>query len=327
MTIEPIEPVVPTARTEPDAAHLYRQMALIRRFEQVAYRAYEEGDVYGTVHVSIGQEAVSVGVIDALRATDTVLSHHRGHGHALAKGVDPNRLMAELCGRADGVSRGKGGSMHATDVAHGFLGTLAVVGASIPLAVGYALAQQLTGTGDVCVAFFGDGAANQGVLYESMNLAALWHLPVIFVCENNSYAITTAAGDSTAGEGIAARARAFGLDGVLVDGQDVLAVRETTERMAEAARAGRPGLIECSTYRFMGHSRGDPSHGVYRTKAELEEWKNRDPLEVLATAAGLSGERVAELQAEAQRAAADALAFARSSPLPDESSLMEDVRA
>jgi TPP-dependent pyruvate/acetoin dehydrogenase alpha subunit len=310
-----------------NAEELYGRMALIRRFEQVAYRAYEEGDVYGTVHVSIGQEAVAVGVIDALRATDTVLSHHRGHGHALAKGVDPNRLMAELCGRADGVSRGKGGSMHATDVGHGFLGTLAVVGAAIPLAVGYALAQKLTDTGAVCAAFFGDGAANQGVLYESMNLAALWDLPVLFVCENNSYAITTAAGDSTAGDGIAARARAFGLDAAVVDGQDVLAVRETTERMAAAARSGRPGLIECTTYRFMGHSRGDPAHGVYRTKAELEEWKARDPLEVLAAAAGLPDERTASLWAEAQKVAAEALEFARNSPAPPESSLMEDVKA
>ncbi len=308
-----------------DAADLYRQMALIRRFEQVAYRAYEDGDVYGTVHVSIGQEAVAVGVIDVLRDTDTVLSHHRGHGHALAKGVDPDRLMAELCGRADGVSHGKGGSMHATDLSHGFLGTLAVVGAAIPLAVGYALAQQLTSSGAVCVVFFGDGGANQGVLYESMNLAALWRLPVVFVCENNSYAITTHATESTAGEGVAARARAFGLDGVVADGQDVLSVREAAGRMVEAARSGRPGLLECRTYRFMGHSRGDPSHGVYRTKAELEEWKTRDPLEVLATAAGLSSDTVAEYQSEAQRVAAEALAYARRSPLPPESSLTEDV--
>jgi acetoin:2,6-dichlorophenolindophenol oxidoreductase subunit alpha len=307
------------------AAELYGRMALIRRFEQVAYRAYEEGDVHGTVHVGIGQEAVAVGVVGALRETDSVLSHHRGHGHALAKGVDPNRLMAELCGRADGVSHGKGGSMHATDLSHGFLGTLAVVGAAIPLAVGYALAQRLTGTGAVCVVFFGDGAANQGVLYESMNLAALWELPVLFVCENNSYAITTPAGESTAGDGVTARARAFGLDAVQVDGQDVLAVRQAAERMVAAARAGGPGLLECRTYRFMGHSRGDPSHGVYRTKAELEEWKSRDPLEVLAATAGLSGSRTGELQDEAQRIAAEALEFARRSPVPDDSSLMEDV--
>lgn len=309
------------------AADMYLRMAVIRRFEQVAYRAYEQGDVHGTVHVGIGQEAVSVGVVGALRESDTVLSHHRGHGHALAKGVSPRRLMAELCGREGGVSRGRGGSMHATDLEHGFLGTLAVVGSSIPLAVGYALAQKLKGTDAVCVAFFGDGAVNQGVLYESMNLAALWSLPVLFVCENNSYAITTSAQESTAGAGIAARSRPFGIDGQVVDGQDVLAVREATERALAAAREGRPGLLECLTYRFMGHSRGDPPHGVYRTRAELDEWKSRDPLELLATATGLDGERTAELQDQARAVAADALSFAQQSPVPAASTLMEGVRA
>ncbi|MEO3826262.1 thiamine pyrophosphate-dependent dehydrogenase E1 component subunit alpha [Actinomadura sp. B10D3] len=311
--------------TEAEAAELYRRMAVIRRFEQAAYRAYEQGEVHGTVHVSIGQEAVAVGVMDALRPGDTVLSHHRGHGHALAKGVDPGRLMAELCGRAGGVSRGKGGSMHATDLDAGFLGTLAVVGAAIPLGVGYALAQRLKGTGAVCVVFFGDGAVNQGVLYESLNLAALWSLPVLFVCENNAYAITTAAHESTAGDGIAARARAFGVDGQEVDGQDVLAVRRLAASMAEAARNGRPGLMECLTYRFMGHSRGDPPHGIYRTKAELEAWTDRDPLALLATAAGLTSEDTGRFQDEARRIADDAMSFALASPVPDESSLLEDV--
>lgn len=309
------------------AIDMYRHMAVIRRFEQAAYRAYEQGDVHGTVHVSIGQEAVAVGVVGALRSTDTVLSHHRGHGHALAKGVDPNRLMAELCGRVDGVSRGRGGSMHSTDLGVGFLGTLAVVGSAIPLAVGYALAQKLKHTDSVCVVFFGDGAVNQGVLYESMNLAALWSLPVVFVCENNSYAITTAAQDSTSGAGVAARARAFGIDGEVVNGQDVLAVREATMRILDAARSGRPGLMECMTYRFMGHSRGDPAHGVYRTKAELEEWKTRDPLELLAEAAGIGKDRTDELQAQAKQMATDALAFARQSRIPEDASLMEGVRS
>jgi pyruvate dehydrogenase E1 component alpha subunit len=316
------------ARLDRDAAtEMYLQMAVIRRFEQAAYRAYEQGDVHGTVHVSIGQEAVAVGVVGALRATDTVLSHHRGHGHALAKGVDPGRLMAELCGREDGVSRGRGGSMHATDVASGFLGTLAVVGSAIPLAVGYALGQKLKGTDSVCVAFFGDGAVNQGVLYESMNLAALWSLPVIFVCENNAYAITTAVQDSTSGAGVASRARAFGLDGQVVDGQDVIAVRESANAMLENARAGRPGVMECLTYRFMGHSRGDPAHGVYRTRTELDEWKSRDPLELLAGVAGLSEALTDGLQEQAQQVAGDALVFARQSPVPDDSSLMEGIRA
>lgn len=309
------------------ATEMYLRMAVIRRFEQAAYRAYEHGAVHGTVHVSIGQEAVAVGMVGALRPTDAVLSHHRGHGHALAKGVDPGRLMAELHGRADGVSHGRGGSMHATDVDAGFLGTLAVVGSAVPLALGWALAQKLKGTDAICVAFFGDGAVNQGVLYESMNLAALWSVPVIFVCENNAYAITTSVQESTAGAGVAARARAFGIDGQVVDGQDVLAVRRASIAMIEAARAGRPGLMECLTYRFMGHSRGDPAHGVYRTRTELDEWKNRDPLDLLASVAAFTTEQTDELQAQAKQTVEEATAFAQRSPVPDNSSLMAGIRA
>lgn len=298
------------------AEELYLQMSTIRRFEQLAYRAYEQNEVYGTVHVSIGQEAVAAGVVGALRGDDRVLSHHRGHGHALVKGVDPGRLMAELCGRATGVSGGKGGSMHSTDVSSGFLGTMAVVGGAIPLAVGVALASKVLKTGQVCVAFFGDGAINQGVLYESMNLASLWSLPVVFVCENNAYAITTSAANSTAGEGVVARAQAFGLAAERVDGQDVLAVRETASRLVQEARDGRPAVIEAVTYRFMGHSRGDPPHGVYRTKEELGEWKSRDPLKLLASAVGLSEATVEKLEAQAKGTADDALDFALQSPFP-----------
>ena len=210
-------------------AEMYARMALIRHFEQAAYRAYERNELEGTIHASIGQEAVAVGVAAGLRDGDRVLSHHRGHGHALAQGVDPRRLMAELFGRVDGVCGGKGGSMHAADVGRGFLGSLAVVGSSIPLAVGVALAAARAGGDGVCVVFFGDGAVNQGVLYESMNLAAIWRLGVVFVCENNAYAITTPAAAVTAGEGVEARARAFGLGALRVDGQDV-------ERVAGATR-------------------------------------------------------------------------------------------
>jgi TPP-dependent pyruvate/acetoin dehydrogenase alpha subunit len=308
------------------AQDLYRQMAVIRAFERQAYRAYERGQVHGTVHASIGQEAVAVGVVGVLGESDTVLSHHRGHGHALAKGVDPGRLMAELCGRADGVSRGKGGSMHATDVGHGFLGTMAVVGSAVPLAVGVALANKVRGNDSVCVAFFGDGAVNQGVLYESLNLAALWALPVVFVCENNAYAITTSAEESTAGEGIIARARAFGVTAERVDGQDVHAVNAEASRLVEGARQGRPAVLEALTYRFMGHSRGDPPHGVYRTKDELGEWTKRDPLTVLATATGLDDAVVAQLEAEAADVAEAAMAFALASPEPGVEDLMDGIR-
>jgi TPP-dependent pyruvate/acetoin dehydrogenase alpha subunit len=298
------------------AAEIYGTMALIRRFEEVAYRAYEQGEIEGTIHVSIGQEGVATGVISALRESDKVLSHHRGHGHALAKGVDPARLMAELCARRSGVSKGKGGSMHATDVVCGFLGTLAVVASSIPLAVGVGLALQLDRKDDVCVVFFGDGGINQGVLYESFNLAALWGLPVLFVCENNAYAITTRSEDSIAGDGVAARATTFGINASVIDGQDVIAVREITDRLLAGVREGRPALLECLTYRFMGHSRGDPAHGVYRSEEELKRWRERDPLELLADAAGLDAQTRAEQEREADRTVQAALEFALASPRP-----------
>lgn len=307
-------------------AQLYQRMATIRRFEQAAYRGYEQGEVFGTVHVGIGQEAVATGVMSALEPHDLVFSHHRGHAHALAKGVDPRRLMAELFGKATGVSHGKGGSMHSTDVESGFLGTLAVVGGSIPVSVGVALAHKLAGDDAVCVVFFGDGAVNQGVLYESLNLAAIWSVPVIMVCENNSYAISTPARYSTAGPGVVDRAAAFGVRGEVVDGQDVLAVHGAAQRAVALARAGEPVLLECLTYRFMGHSRGDPAHGPYRTKDELEEWRARDPLTVLAATAGMAADEIAHFEGEAKRIADEAYQYAASSPRPDESALTEDVR-
>ncbi|MEQ8718263.1 MAG: thiamine pyrophosphate-dependent enzyme [Acidimicrobiales bacterium] len=310
---------------EATACELYETMALIRRFEELAYRAYEEGDVEGTVHVSIGQEAVAAGVISALEPTDKVISHHRGHGHALARGVDPGRLMAELCARSTGVSGGKGGSMHATDVASGFLGTMAVVGSAVPLATGVALASKTRGTGDVCVAFFGDGAINQGVVYESMNLAALWGLPVLYVCENNSYAITTSASASTAGPGLVARSTSFGLVAEAVDGQDAIAVRAATARLLAGAREGEPALLECMTYRFMGHSRGDPPHGLYRSKDEVETWRERDPLSELARRARLSENRCDEIRRRVDEVAVSALEYARASEPPREDALYEDV--
>jgi pyruvate dehydrogenase E1 component alpha subunit len=308
-----------------EAEALYASMALIKRFEQVAYRAYERGEIEGTIHASIGQEATAVGVISELEPNDKVLSHHRGHGHALAKGVDPGRLMAELCGRATGVSGGKGGSMHATDVGCGFLGTLAVVGSSIPLAVGVALGLRRAGESGVCTVFFGDGAVNQGVLYESLNLAAIWELPVLFVCENNSYAITTAAQDYTAGEGIRARAAGFGIASVTVDGQDVLAVRREAGSLLERVRGGAPAVLECLTYRFMGHSRGDPPHGVYRTKDELEEWQNRDPLVLLARSAGVSEDARERIERKVRERVDAALKFALESPRPGRDALEKDI--
>jgi TPP-dependent pyruvate/acetoin dehydrogenase alpha subunit len=301
---------------------MYARMALIREFELAAYRAYERNELEGTIHASIGQEAVAVGVAAALEKGDKMLSHHRGHGHALAQGVDPKRLMAELFGRADGVCGGKGGSMHIVDVNSGFLGSLAVVGSSIPLAVGVALA---AGGDAVCVVFFGDGGVNQGVLYESMNLAAVWKLGVVFVCENNSYAITTPAAKVTAGEGIETRARAFGLSALRVDGQDVEEVAGATRTLVAEARAGQPALLECLTYRFLGHSRSDPPHGRYRTREEVEHWQGRDPLALLAQSAGLEADACAGMEEDAQAQVREAVEFARASPRPTTAELARDV--
>ena len=313
-------------RADPSLAlDLYETMALIRRFEECAYRAYEEGDIDGTVHVSIGQEAVAAGVIGALEERDKVISHHRGHGHAIARGVPVESLMAELCGRASGSSGGKGGSMHVTDIDRGFLGTMAVVGSAVPIATGVALASKLKGTGEVCVAFFGDGAVNQGVLYESFNLAALWSLPVVFVCENNSYAITMPAAESTAGPGVGSRARAFGLSDHIVDGQDVLEVYDTATRAVREARRGRPAVLEALTYRFMGHSRGDPPHGVYRAKEEVDGWRRRDPMAVLAEQAELSPATDDEIAAQVEVKVEQALTFARTGAEPGDPALHRDV--
>lgn len=303
----------------------YRRMLLIRRFEEAAYRAYEQGEISGTVHTSVGQEAVAVGVTSSLREGDWVLSHHRAHGHALAKGVDPGRLMAELFGRWEGVSHGKGGSMHITDVRRGFLGSLAVVGGSIPVALGAALSTRVLNLGNVVAVFFGDGAINQGVLYETLNLAAIWQLPILFVCENNGFAISVRAEYATAGAGICNRAAAFGIHAKSVDGQDLNAVREATISLLEQVRLNQPAMLECKTYRFMGHSRGDPPHGLYRTEDEVAEWRRRDPLEVYARSVELSDADVAESEAFIDQEMTRALEFARSASLPSDGEIETDV--
>jgi TPP-dependent pyruvate/acetoin dehydrogenase alpha subunit len=304
---------------------LYRRLALIRRFEELAYRAYEAGEVAGTIHASIGQEAVAVGAISALRKDDVLFTHHRGHGHALANGVDPVRLFAELLGRAEGVSGGKGGSMHATDVRVGFYGSYALVGGPIPLAVGLALAARRRGLDIVAVCIFGDGAVNQGILYESFNLAKIWRLPVVFLCENNGYAISVAAGYATAGEGLVRRAQGFGLPAASVDGQSVRAMREAMAEMAGHARAGEPAVLEAVTYRLLGHSRGDPAHGIYRSQDEVSEWRRRDPLVVHAQQAGLSEEICEEARQHARAVMDAALEEARSLPRPSPEHAVSEV--
>ena len=294
----------------------YRMLRLIRRFEERALGLVKSGDIVGGIHPYIGQEAVAVGVCAALRPDDRITSTHRGHGHVLAKGVDPRRLLAELCGRETGLNRGRGGSMHAADLSLGILGANGIVGAGAPIAVGAAWAAQQAGEAGVVVSFFGDGALNQGVLLESFNLAAMWRLPVVFVCENNGYATTLPASTAVAG-GPLGRAEAFGIPAVTVDGMDTEAVREAADHAADLARSGGgPSFLECATYRFEGHHTMERRAKVsYRTAEEIDSWRLRDPLPRAAALLGAGPQ--AEIDAAVEQELAEAERFALAAPHPD----------
>ena len=255
-------------------------MVEIRNFEEKVFELYGRNLVPGTIHLYAGEEAVAVGVCSNLRKDDYITSTHRGHGHCIAKGAQLKRIMAEILGKKTGYCKGKGGSMHIADFSVGMLGATAVVGAGIPIAVGAGLSVKLRGTDQVVACFFGDGASNQGTFHEGMNMASIWKLPVIFVCENNLYAMGTRQSKVMAVENIADRAMAYGILGAAVDGNDVLAVYETAREAVERARKGEgPTLIECKTYRHKGHSRIDPAR--YRSKEEVEKWLGRDPIKRL----------------------------------------------
>ncbi len=255
---------------------LYRAMLRIRAFEDQATRLYEQGVLPGFLHSSVGQEAVPVGVSAHLGPQDYITSNHRGHGHVLAKGMDPTSMFAELYARASGNNRGRGGSMHIMDFSLGIVGANGIVGAGVPIAVGAGLSFQVRSTGQVAVSYFGDGAVNTGAFHEGMNLAAIWSLPVVFVCENNFYAESVPQAYSSR-VGIAARAAAYGMPGVAVDGNDLFAVHAAAGEAVARARAGDgPSLLECQTYRWSGHFVGDP--GVYRSREEVEAWREKDPL-------------------------------------------------
>lgn len=257
--------------------HFYRQMLTIRRFEEKAIGLYKKGLIGGSYHSYVGQEAVAVGVCGALRTEDYITTTYRGRGQHLAKGADPYRLFAEMLGRVDGYCQGKGGPMHITDVETGILGANGIVAGGIPISVGAALSAQMNKSDRVSVAFFGDGAVNQGVFSESMNLAALWQLPVLFVCENNLYAEMTPLHRSGKNKDLIERAAGFCVPSVIVDGNDVEAVFATTQAAVEQARAGRgPTFIEAKTYRLHGHMQGDAE--IYRTKDEVAEWRLKDPI-------------------------------------------------
>jgi pyruvate dehydrogenase E1 component alpha subunit len=307
-------------------------MLLIRRFEEKAAEMYALGKIGGFLHLYIGQEAVAVGAMATLRPDDYVIAGYREHGHALAKGSDPRRIMAELFGRRDGVSKGKGGSMHMFDRSVNFLGGHAIVGGYLPIAAGVGFSIRYAEGDQVILCFFGDGSVPQGEFHESLNLAALWKLPVIFICENNRYAMGTAIQRALAQTEIHRFADAYKIPGEACDGMDVLAVRETVGRaVARARESGTPTLVEARTYRFRGHSMRDPAAAVYRTREEVEEEKRRDPIalwEERLRAAGLLDEAgLRTLGEEVEAEVAEAVAFAEASPEPPPEWLTEDVYA
>jgi pyruvate dehydrogenase E1 component alpha subunit len=279
--------------------------------------------IAGTTHEYIGEEAIAVGICSQLELTDVITSTHRGHGHIIAKGGDVKRMMAELFGRVTGYNRGKGGSMHIADLDLGIYGANGIVAAGVPIAAGAAWAAKIRKTGQVAVAFFGDGGANQGVLHETMNLAAIWQLPLIFVCENNQYAVTTASADATAGPGISHRAAAYGFPGYLVDGMDVEQVISQTRASVERARSGSgPSLIECKAYRFQGHFTAERALKLtYRPQDEIDLWRSKDPVWQWATKLEergvLSADERAVLDQDIDKTLDEAVAYAEESRWPD----------
>ena len=309
---------------------MYRKMLEIRLFEEKVFELYGQNLVPGTIHLYAGEEAVAVGVCANLRKDDYIVSTHRGHGHCIAKGADLDKTMAEILGKKTGYCKGKGGSMHIADFSIGMLGATAVVGAGIPIATGAGLSIKLRGTDQVTACFFGDGASNQGTFHEGINMAAVWNLPVLFVCENNLYAMGTRQTQVMLINDIAKRASSYGIPGVSVDGNDVLAVYEAAREAIKRARKGEgPTLIECRTYRQRGHSRWDPA--TYRPKQEVEEWLTKDPIHRLKRRLLENGElsenEAMRIEKEAAEIVEAAVKFAIDSPYPAPEEALEDVYA
>jgi acetoin:2,6-dichlorophenolindophenol oxidoreductase subunit alpha len=310
---------------------VYRRMLRIRRFEEVGTRLYTAGKIPGAYHSSIGQEAAIVGSCMALRADDAMTGTHRSHGHPIGKGADLKALMAELMGKATGICKGRGGSMHLADNSVGIIGESAIVGGGIPLATGCGLSAKVRRTDQVALCFFGDGAVNQGTFHESLNMASLWKLPVIYLCENNGYAITTSIARSHAQPHIAKRADAYGMPGVVVDGQDATSVFEVASAAVRRARSGEgPTLIEARTYRFDEHQVGlFIEKSPYRPAAEVEEYRSaRDPVALYRErliASGVAAGTLAAIEADVVAQVEEAVRFAEDSPLPDPSSLCDGL--
>jgi len=310
----------------------YRRMLRIRRFEEAVKKQLRAGLVPGSVHLSIGHEAAVVGACMALRSDDFVVGNHRSHGHPIAKGARLGPLMAELMGRRTGVCRGKGGSMHLADFGVGVVGESGIVGGGIPIATGAGLSARVRGTSQVTLCFFGDGASNEGSFHESLNMAAIWKLPVVYVCENNLYGATTPARDVLAVEHVSDRAGSYGIPGEHCDGQDVFAVHAMVERaVARARRGDGPSLCEAKTYRFGEHAEGLIIPIAYRDEAEVERWKGRDPLAICRQrllADGVLDEAAATaVESEEDASVAEAVSFAKASDMPEPREAWEDVFA
>lgn len=327
------EPANGVSGLEPEpAVSLYRTLRLIRRFEETCVGLVNDNEIAAVVHESIGQEAVAAGVTAALGPQDFLTSTHRGHGHILARGADPARVMAELMGRTTGTNRGRGGSMHVGAPDLGILGANGIVGAGTPIAVGATWASRTSGSDAVCASFFGDGAINQGVVHEAMNLAVIWDVPVVFCCENNLYAVTTSLDDMT-GAPLAERAGGVGMPVTSVDGMDPAAVHAAAaEAVARGRRTGAPSFIEFRTYRYSGHHTAEAATGVvYRSEAETDAWRRRDPLltwpDRLAAQGILTARGKAAIDAEIEDLISESVAFARNSPWPEPIAVLDLVYA
>lgn len=311
---------------------MYQKMLEIRYFEEKLIEMYAQGLMPGLAHLYVGEEAVAVGVCAALEKNDMITSTHRGHGHCIAKGGELNRMMAEVFGKSDGYCRGKGGSMHIYDISLGIVGANGVVGGGIPLATGAALSAQVRGTNQVVACFFGDGASNQGSFHESLNLAALWKLPVVYVCENNGYGISVSQERHQAIKDISVRAKAYAMPGMIVDGNDVEAVYWAAKEFVDRARRGEgPALLECKTYRWRGHHEGDPNRGIrYRTREEMKAWEERCPivrLEARLKQTGIEPLTLETIKEHVRSKVEASVVYANNSPLPDLKEALTDVYA
>lgn len=306
---------------------MLKRMALIRAFEEKAEELYALGRVHGTMHLSIGQEGTAVGAAKAMRRGDYLLNHHRGHGHCLAWfDSDEKAMMAEFMGKETGYCRGRGGSMHIANVEANNLGANGIVAGGIPIAVGVGLSIKMRKTDQVCLVIFGDGAANEGAFHESLNMASIWKLPVIYLCENNQYAMSMPFSRAFNIDHVSERAAAYGIPGVTVDGNDVIAVYEVVKAAVARARAGEgPSLVESVTYRWRGHSKSDKQ--AYRTRTEVKEWQQRDPIHRFAAELGLTDQEWEAIQQETTTRIDQAVQFAESSPEPDVNTILEGVYA